>query len=501
MVERERLESMSEPALLAPVMRRLRSGTGGLLVTSLFGAGSRVVGLGSQVLALFAMTWLMPKAEFGDMMTVFAIYRVLSYGVGRGCAAGLLYHVARDPTDENEVRTHRTFALLGAVIVTVLTGLLLVAGPWIANFVDKPRLAYWIVQLAPFGIFMTLLTVSSGALDGRSRINESIFWVELLPNMLRLAILAVLLLARAPAAGVAWALAISVIVPWGWLLVRLLRSPVRGLRRLGSWDYHYCWRFVLHSVLSLQLQGADMIVAGYLFSSVSVADYAIAGRVAALFPFFQQITLKRFAPRAGYLIAQKDFTELERETNLNRSVSVASTSLLTGVMLAAAPWVLMGAGDFQSALALLVALAAPSYARAFFAGGEALLRMGGHASFSLGIMAASFLFVVLTPLALHQLIGLYSLPIGMTLSAVVLNPLIVRKVHVLWGFWLMHWRDLILIVLGLVICAGAAAFARNDAIVLLIVGLLLALPGALILWRERDILPPPVRRLLIRAPR
>lgn len=484
----------------ASVTRRLQGGAGGLLVTSLFGAGSRVISLAAQLVALIAMTWLMPKAEFGDMMTVFAIYRVVSYGVGRGCAAGLLYHVARDPTDENEVRTHRTFQLLGLALAVVLTTALVFTAPWIANLTGKPRLAFWIIALAPYGVAFTLLTVASGALDGRSRINESIFWVEMAPNLLRLGILSAMLAAGTPPVGVAWALFVSALVPWGCLMVRLLRSPVRGLRWLHRWDAHYCWRFVLWSVLSLQLQGVDMIVAGYMFSSTTVADYAVAGRVAALFPFFQQITLKRFAPRAGYLLANMEYEQLERESNLNRAISVATTCLITGLMLVAAPVLLKGAGNFQSALALLVALAAPSYARSFFAGGEALLRMGGHSGYSLGIMGASFLVVITTPFVLSPWIGLFSLPVGMAASAIVLNPLIVRKIHTLWGFWLMQARDAVLIVIGLAVTVVATFYARMDPIALVVTGTLLALPGAVILWLERDILPSPIRRFLLRMP-
>jgi len=59
--------------------------------------------------------------------------------------------------------------------------------------------------------------------------------------------------------------------------------------------------FVAATLFANQLGAVDLLVAGVLFSSDAVADYAIAARIAALFGFFQLAMLKRFAPRAGQL--------------------------------------------------------------------------------------------------------------------------------------------------------------------------------------------------------
>ena len=453
---------------------------GSYVGSALFGAGTRGVSLAAQVLALLAMAWLMRKGDFGDLMTAFAVYRVLSYGIGTGCAAGILYHVSRDPTDETEIRAHRTFAVMGGVIVAVAVALLLLAAPEIAAVTGKPRIAFWLYNLAPFGILSTLVTLAAGASDGRHRINYSIFLVELLPNVVRLVLLAALLALRADPVYVAWALALSMLVPWLLVMARLANRETRGFRPITAWDAHYTGRYILHSLLSMQLQGVDMMVVGYLFSSTVAADYAIAGRIAALFPFLQQVVLKKFTPRAGKLIADHQIAELDREANLCRRASVMAVSLLTAAMLAVAPLVLRGAGDFTTAFAILVALATPSFARSFFAGGDAILRMAGQASFSLAIMAASFVFVVATPIVAGRWLGIFSLPVGMALSAVVLNPLIVVRVHRLFGFWLLSVDDVVVLTLGLAILIAAALLASPDPVRALMIGAAAAVPGALV---------------------
>lgn len=452
----------------------------GYLATAMFGAGARAVSLAAQMLALVSMTWLMPKSDFGDMMTAFAIYRIMSYGIGTGFCAALVYRVARDPSDEMEIRAHRSFAIVGLIVSVAVAGALIALAPAIAEFAGKPRLGFWLVQLAPFGVSTAMVTLACGAFEGRGRINYSIFLAEFLPNILRLVLLAMLVPFKAPPVFVAYALTASLVPSAVLVLIRLLDRRVRGFYAITRWDAHYVLRYILNSLLSLQLMGIDMVVIGYLFSSSTAADYAIAGRIAALFPFFQQIVLKKFAPQCGALIAQGDAATLERESRICRIASVASVSMLTGAILIAAPFILRGAGNFEASLAMLVALAAPPFARSFFAGGEAILRMSGQAGFSLAIMAASFLFVVATPFLAVGWLGIFALPLGMTLSAIVLNPIMIARIRRQFGFWLLAPGDIVPLVGGLAFIALATSFAAPDFGRWLVIGPVVAAPGALI---------------------
>ncbi|KPF89735.1 hypothetical protein IP83_01615 [Novosphingobium sp. AAP93] len=461
----------------------------GYLAVATFGVGSRVGSLVAQLGALFVLARIMTKADFGDMMTAFAAYRIISYGVGTGCMSGLLYHVSRDPVDATEIPAHRTFAALAGIAVLALEIFLLPFRADIAALFGKPGLADWLLYLAPFGLIYTLIYTATGAYDGRQWINRSIALAELWPNLLRLVLLGIILVWRLPVWTVGAAFLLSVAIPYCAVLFRLLGSPIRGMRPIRRWDLHYCATFIGHSLLSMQLQGIDMLIVGYLFSSTQTADYAIAGRIAVMYPFFQQIVFKKFMPRCGMLIARGDTAQLVREALTCRDFSVIAVCFLTGALLALAPWIVRGAGDFTSALALLVALAAPSFARAFFAGGDAILRMSGAANFSIAIMFCSFLFVVVTPFVAMRWLHIFSLPLGMTLSAIVLNPIIAWRIHQRMGFWLFARRDFLVLAGGLVGIAAMTLWAGPEPLRWPVIGAIVALPGAiLIMMNARQIL-------------
>jgi O-antigen/teichoic acid export membrane protein len=137
--------------------------------------GVRIFGLASQILVLIILGRLLSKESFGDLMTAFGFYRLASAALGIGGSLVLLFHISRRPDDiELEVKLYRYSALL-AVLVSAGVALfgLLCAEP-IVTALGKPGLAQWFRELAPFAVFSTLLLVSTGALEGRSRVSESI---------------------------------------------------------------------------------------------------------------------------------------------------------------------------------------------------------------------------------------------------------------------------------------------------------------------------------------
>ncbi|AXU20823.1 hypothetical protein C7W88_17455 (plasmid) [Novosphingobium sp. THN1] len=149
----------------------------------MFGAGTRIISLGAQMLALFVMAWLMPKSDFGDLMTVFAIYRVLSYGIGTGCAATILYHVSRRPDDATEIRVHRTFAVIGLVLGALAVAALVLVAPLIASGIGKPRIAFWTLHLAPFGLLSTLVTLAGGHTTVVTQLTAQFSWWSCYPML------------------------------------------------------------------------------------------------------------------------------------------------------------------------------------------------------------------------------------------------------------------------------------------------------------------------------
>src|SRR5437763_4913542 len=169
----------------------LRGGRLGAYIGILIvGSGARVFGLASQFVVLLILSRTMSKGSFGDLMTAFGFYRLAAMALGISGSLVLLYHVSRRPDDKDaEIRLHRTSALLGAAISTAVALAGFLAAEPISHALDKPDLAIWFRALAPFAVFSTLLILSTGALEGRSRISESIVLGEVAPNAVRIVLL------------------------------------------------------------------------------------------------------------------------------------------------------------------------------------------------------------------------------------------------------------------------------------------------------------------------
>lgn len=419
-----------------------------------FGAFSRLFALGSQFVVLILLGKLLAKSDFGDFMIVFALTRVLSTGLGTGLATLLVYHIARDATEDREVSLHRTVVCVGMLLAGVIALAMVMFSNVLACWFDKPTLAPWITWMAPFMVFSTLLTISAGALDGRGRITRSIFAVEFVPNLVRLVVLPPLLLLQSGHFAIAAVMTVSVVVPWLGIASKLVTRPSAGFAPLTGWDLQYIGKLTLHSFGAMQMQGIDMLVVGWLFTSDAAADYAIASRVAALIPFFQSIIVKTFMTRAGSAIHRGDHMALQLEIDRSRAVSTILVTLTAVVALGAYPAFLLLMGKFDGSLPLMAALAISSVVRSYYAGADALLRIAGLVNASLAIMMGSLTFLVFVPVLFGHWLGVYSLPLGMFAAAVSLNPIsswyVLQRLRVRMAPSLI-WVSISVAVIGLAI--------------------------------------------------
>jgi O-antigen/teichoic acid export membrane protein len=400
---------------------------------------------------------MLSKGSFGDLMTAFGFYRVASAALGVGASLVLLYHVSRQPDDRAaEVRLHRYSAALAAAIAVLiaLAGFIL-ADP-IAHALDKPGLANWFRLLAPFAVFSTLLTTSTGALEGRSRISESIALAEVAPNAVRIVLLPAIAWLALPDTYVAHAMTLSVLVPWLWSGRRLWDRSVRGWRPWTAWDLSYCGKFVATTLFANQLGAVDILVAGVLFPSEIVADYALAARIAALYSFFQLVMLKRFAPRAARLIEAKDAGALRQEFAFCRKLIIGCGALTIAGILCVAPFVLPLFGNFAGAGTFVILLAIPTFVQSFYDTSDRLLVIAGQPNVPLAATAASFAVLGVAPFLVAPLIGPTAIPAAMIVSKLLFNPLIAARVKAVFGLTTIHARDVVMMAAGSLALAAYA---------------------------------------------
>lgn len=415
------------------------------------GSGARLFGLASQFIVLIILSRVLSKDSFGDMMIAFGFYRLTAMAIGIGASLVLIYHVSRHPNDRTaEIRLHRYSATLSAAAAALvaLAGFVF-AGP-IAHSLVKPGVEAWFRELAPFGIFTALLVTSTGALEGRSRITESIALGEAAPNAVRLVLLPAVAWLGLPDAYVAHAITVSVLLPWLWSSRALWDRSVGGWRPWTFWDLSYCGKFVVATFFANQLGAVDILVAGMLFPSEIVADYAIAARIAALYSFFQIALLKRFAPRAAHLIETNDHAALRQEFAFCRKLMVGCGALTIAGILCVSPFLLLAFGNYGEAWSFLVWLAIPCFVQFFYATSDRLLIIAGHANVPLAITASSFAMLVTTPFVTAPLLGPTAIPVAMAVAYALLYPLAAARVRTLFDLRTIEPRDLLLMGAGII---------------------------------------------------
>jgi len=439
------------------------------------GSGARVFGLASQFVVLIMLSRFLPKQSFGDLMTAFGFYRLTGLALGIGGSLVLLFHVSRQRDDRAaEIRLQRFSALVGGIPSgAIALATVIAAGP-VAATLGKPSLAIWLQQLAPFVVFTTLLAIATGALEGRSRVAESIFWGDVAPSAVRIVLLPLVALLHLPSVYVAHVLTLSVLLPWLVLARRMASRDLAGWQRWARWDYSYCGKFVVATLFANQLGAADIVIASLLFPSATVADYAVAARLAALFTFFELALLKRFAPRAGRLLAVKDEIGLHREFDMCRRLAIGSVAVTIAGVLPMAPILLPLLGNYLDARTPLIWLAIPSFIAAFYATSDRLLIIAGQANVALVVTASSFAVLMTAPFGLAPWLGPVAIPAVMILSAVLFNPIVALRARQLIGVHTLMWRDVILIACGCTALA-AAAIAGSYASVMLVSALLAAI--------------------------
>jgi O-antigen/teichoic acid export membrane protein len=431
------------------------------------GSGARVFGLASQFVVLVMLSRMLPKQSFGDLMTAFGFYRLGGAALGIGGSLVLLFHVSRQRADRTaEIRLQRFSALVGAIPAGAIALATTLAAQPIAAALGKPSLAIWLQQLAPFVVFTTLLTITTGALEGRSRVAESIFWGEVAPNAVRMVLLPLVALLQLPTIFVAHVLTLSVLLPWLWLARRMASRDVAGWQRWSRWDYSYCGKFVMATLFANQLGAADIVIASVLFSSTTVADYAVAARLAALFTFFELALLKRFAPRAGRLLEVNDQAGLHREFEMCRRLAVGCVVITIAGVLLLAPVLLPLLGNYMDARTPLIWLAIPSLIGAFYATSDRLLVIAGQANVALVVTASSFAVLTTSPFGLAPWLGLVAIPAAMILSVILFNPIVALRARQLVGVRTLAWRDATLMACGCTALAAAAIAGSYASVVI-----------------------------------
>ena len=213
---------------------------------------------------------------------------------------------------------------------------------------------------------------------------------------------------------------------------------------------------MLATLFANQLGAVDILVAGALFSSEAVADYAVASRIAALYAFFQLALLKRFSPRAGYLQETGDLVALRHEVELCRRLVIGCTVFTMCGIFVLAPYLLPVFGNYRGAEVLLIWLAIPTFVQSFYATSDRLLISAGQANVAVVLTGLSFTVLTTTPFVTAAWIGMLAIPAAMVVSSIAFQPIVAARVHTLFDIRTIGLMDAAMIAGGALAIAGHA---------------------------------------------
>jgi O-antigen/teichoic acid export membrane protein len=396
-----------------------------------FGSGARLFGLASQFIVLIIMGRILPKSAFGNMMIAFAVYRILTTCIGTGLGNVLLYHVARSGGErKTDIRLHRSTALIGAVL-SALAGLAIALfAHSIAAVADKPDLAPWLVHMAPFALFGTLNQIAMASLDGRSRITSSIVVTEVIPNSLRLIGLLGIAALSLPDVSVAHVIWISVAIPWAWEARFLLSRDVGGWQRWTFWDVKNAFHYALWTGASLQLQGIDLLVVGYLFNSSQAGDYAFASRIASLFLFLYNIASRQFTPMAAKACQDGRMDQLQEKLDGLKYITVCSVAMTCVMCIFGSEVVVtLILPKYIYTIPIIILFSLQPINRSFYFGNDRILLVNGWGFESLLIQLSSLLIMVVGSVLFSKTLSVAVLPLSYAVSSAVLNPITSKFVY------------------------------------------------------------------------
>jgi O-antigen/teichoic acid export membrane protein len=382
----------------------------------------RVVALFAQFAILLLLGWSLPKSEMGNAMLAYAICRIGSQVVGLGIGHALFIRAAGDHTAAH-IQAARVFTLIGLASGIVLAGAIAaIAGP-VGAGLNKPGLATWLIWLSPMALFGVLSAIQGSYLEARHRLATSILWTEAAPGIGRIAALLVLIPFGASAVTTSLALWIPQAIAWLLPALSIVAARAEGQINLTSQDVTTAGGFAAYTAASLQLQGIDILVAGFLFDAEFVAEYAIAARIAALFPFFSQLIVRRYSPHARSLLRQgrvAALQELSDRTGRDSFFTLCGTVAIVGATLL----FLVILPEYRNSIGILALLAAAALLRGGFVPADRLLQISGNVRYSTWVMTVSFAIVALLPFLLSSTVGEAAIPTAMLFSAALLNPIL-----------------------------------------------------------------------------
>lgn len=385
----------------------------------LLGGFARLLALASQFAALIVLNVILPQAAFGIFMVAYAFFRVAAISIGSGLGNFVLFHVSR--AEGNEVRSSgvHLFALSVCVALTVaLFGAIAWSGDAIRAVYQSEELVRWMIPFGPYLVCHSISLVSVGYFDGRGQISRSILMSDLSPNLMQISLFLMIYWLNSDVVWIPAALAASYFLPWVYFSLPKVTSVRSALPKITWWDLRYSTSYSFTALVSQQINGLDLLIAGILFPPEQVAIYAICARISLLFPFFQVLLLRRYASVGGALLAQGLNRDFSRGLRKTKRIAIPSTYIILSVFILLSPLIFNFMGLASDGVYILCCLALVYIVRANFSGVDVALKMLGKHHIALLLSVLNTVSLAVGAWLLSDIFDIYSFSVSLTLGSI-----------------------------------------------------------------------------------
>lgn len=386
-----------------------------------------LIGKAFNMVSMLGILWLlnviMDKEGFGLFMIAFSLMFVIAMIIASGFQSLLLYHISR-LDEENEKPRINSIAgqifWLTAFISLAAAGLVYLLSSWIENLMGLSGLSVWInlmVLFIPAHAMALVLPTLPRALH---KSEQTILYQEIVLNGLRVLFLAVIWMAALPETFAAWAYILSAIIP---VLIVFYKYPVALNFKdmpLTLWDFKYVGKISMFQILNQPFRGLDVLLVGAFASAGAAADYTMATRLAQLLWIPKHAASQLQVPRMGALLDKQDHTQLMKEYDAMRSITLFMVLGACAFLLFFGQWVLSLFGNYAGAFSILLLLSAASIIRTGAGASGDIMSQSGHAGWSAIIAGLSMIITIGSCVFFVPVYGAYGAGAAVLLGTIAL---------------------------------------------------------------------------------
>lgn len=352
----------------------------------------------SKVFAAFmalGVLWLVNavagKDGFGLAMLGYAMALILGHSFAAFFSNIMLYHTSRN----HESPMISSALNWGVWISTALSvGVFFLAGP-IAVAMDKPWAASVLQEFAWMIPPFVALSVLCEWCRARQKIITMVTYYEILPVGVRVLLLGGLYLSGYDSLElIANIYGLSYLLPFLVLAVQSKIRPSWSGEIFSNWNLKYGLHAMAAQFLNRSVLNVMTFVLGFFASAASVAEFALATRLAAFLNLPQLAIEQMLWPRLGAYLAKKQGDDLHDEFTHARRWTFGLCFLCVCGFVVLLPYVLPFFGEYKMAYGLILTLAVGSLFAAALGALDGLLAMDGHVRANM-IMNAGGLAVML----------------------------------------------------------------------------------------------------------